>query len=38
MSGWPGGLFRRQPRASAEQASQLVRQGAILLDVREGPE
>ena len=38
MSGWPGGLFRRQPRASAEQASQLMRQGAILLDVREGPE
>ncbi len=38
MSGWPGGLFRRQPRASAEQASQRVRQGAILLDVREGPE
>ena len=38
MSGWPGGLFRRRPRASAEQASQLVRQGAILLDVREGPE
>ena len=38
MSGWPGGLFRRQPGASAEQASQLVRQGAILLDVREGPE
>ena len=38
MSGWPGGLFRRRPKASAEQASQLVRRGAILLDVREAPE
>ena len=37
MSGWPGALFRRPPRASAEQASQLMRQGAILLDVREAP-
>ena len=38
MSGWPGRLFPRRPGASAEQARQLVRQGAILLDVREGPE
>jgi rhodanese-related sulfurtransferase len=38
MSGWPGRLFRRRPRASAQQASQMMRQGAILLDVRESPE
>jgi rhodanese-related sulfurtransferase len=38
MSGWPGGLFRRRPRASAKQAGQIMREGAILLDVREGPE
>jgi rhodanese-related sulfurtransferase len=38
MSGWPGHLFPRRPKASAEQASQLMRQGAILLDVREAPE
>ena len=37
MSGWPGRLFGRRPRASTEQASQLMRQGAILLDVREAP-
>jgi rhodanese-related sulfurtransferase len=38
VSGWAGRLFRRQPKASAERASQLMRQGAILLDVREAPE
>jgi rhodanese-related sulfurtransferase len=38
MSGRAGRLFPRRPKASAEQASQLMRQGAILLDVREPPE
>ena len=38
MSGWGGRLFRRRPKASAEQASELMRRGAILLDVREAPE
>jgi rhodanese-related sulfurtransferase len=38
MSGWPGRLFPRRPKAGAEQARQLMRQGAILLDVRETPE
>jgi rhodanese-related sulfurtransferase len=38
MSGRAGRLFPRRPKASAEQASQLMRQGAILLDVREAPE
>jgi rhodanese-related sulfurtransferase len=38
MSGWPGRLFPGRPKAGAEQARQLMRQGAILLDVREAPE
>jgi rhodanese-related sulfurtransferase len=38
MTGWPGRLFPRRPKASAQQARQLMEQGAILLDVREAPE
>ena len=33
-----GRLFPARPKASPEQARQLQEQGAILLDVREGPE
>ncbi len=38
MRGWLGRLFPRRPKATAEQASQLQRHGAILLDVREDAE
>jgi len=38
MSGLLSRLFPARPKASPEQARQLQDQGAILLDVREGPE
>ncbi len=38
MSGWLGKLFPRRPKVSAQQAHNLVGEGAILLDVREDAE
>ena len=38
MSGFLRRLFRQRAKATAEQASQLQQQGAILLDVREDTE
>jgi 3-mercaptopyruvate sulfurtransferase SseA len=38
MSGWLRSLFPARPKASPEQAWQLLDQGAILVDVREDAE
>lgn len=38
MSGWLSRLFRSRPKATPEQAQDLQRNGAVLLDVREDSE